>query len=68
MIKNMFDYFKAFFIAFDHANACASMHSLVEIHNKQLGKPTENRTTDLFSIPKESDIQNLDIQYTTYLI
>ena len=22
-----------FFIVFDHANACASMHSLVEIHN-----------------------------------
>ena len=23
----------AFFIVFDHVNACASMHSLVKIHN-----------------------------------
>ena len=31
--KYVFDYFEAFFIVFDHANAYASMHLLVEIHN-----------------------------------
>ena len=31
--KYFFDNFQAFFIVFDHVNACASMHMLVEIHN-----------------------------------
>ena len=31
--KVLFNDFWMFFIVFDHANACASMHSLVEIHN-----------------------------------
>ena len=32
--KYFFDNFQAFFVVFNHANACASMHSLVEIHNR----------------------------------
>jgi hypothetical protein len=28
--------FRAFLIVFDHANACVSTHSLVEIHNNNL--------------------------------
>ena len=34
--KYVFDYFQAFFIVFDNANTCASMHLLVEIHNNWL--------------------------------
>ena len=34
-IKYVFDYFKAFFIVFDHENTCASMRYLVEIHNNK---------------------------------
>ena len=30
--KGTFSWFLMFFIVFDHANACTSMHSLVEIH------------------------------------
>ena len=33
MKKYVFDHFRAFFIAFNYANACASMCSLVKIHN-----------------------------------
>ena len=33
MKKYFFDNFQGIFIVFDHMNACASMHSLVEIHN-----------------------------------
>ena len=33
MEKVLFHHFTMFFIVFDHANACASMHSLVKIHN-----------------------------------
>ena len=33
MKKVLFDNFQAYFIVFDHVNACASMRSLVEIHN-----------------------------------
>ena len=33
---------KAFFIVFDHANACASMHSLVKIHNTPLYENKQN--------------------------
>ena len=32
--KYFFDNFWAFFIVFDHVNACASMQLLVKIHNK----------------------------------
>ena len=35
MEKVLFHYFQMFFIVFNHANACASMHLLVEIHNIQ---------------------------------
>ena len=31
--KYFFDNFQAFFVAFNHANACASMRLLVDIHN-----------------------------------
>ena len=31
--KYFFHHFQIFYIVFDHANACASMRSLVEIHN-----------------------------------
>ena len=31
--RNFFHNFQMFFIVFDHANACASMRSLVKIHN-----------------------------------
>ena len=34
MEKVLFHHFPMFFIIFDHANSCASMHLLVEIHNK----------------------------------
>ena len=33
--KYIFDNFQVFFIAFDHVNACESMRSLVQIHNRQ---------------------------------
>ena len=39
-----FTNFRVFLIVLDHANACASMHSLVEIHNK-LPSITLGRTT-----------------------
>ena len=32
--RYFFHHFPMFFIIFDHVNACANMHSLVEIHNK----------------------------------
>ena len=32
-LKNFITHFRVFSIVFDHANACASMHSLDEIHN-----------------------------------
>ena len=35
MEKVLFHHFPMFFIIFDHANSCASMHLLVEIHNKR---------------------------------
>ena len=31
--KHFFDEFQAFFVVFNHANSCASMRLLVEIHN-----------------------------------
>ena len=31
--KVLFHHFQMFFIVFDHANACTSMHLLVQIHN-----------------------------------
>ena len=31
--RNFFHNFQLFFVGFDHANACASMRSLVKIHN-----------------------------------
>ena len=31
--KYVFDYFRAFFIVFDHVNACTSIRSLVELQN-----------------------------------
>ena len=34
--RYFFDHFPMFFIVFNHANACASMHLLVEIHNIQI--------------------------------
>ena len=34
--KYVFDYFEAFFIIFEYANACTSMHSLVKIHSMGL--------------------------------
>ena len=34
--KYLFGNFLAFFIVFYHVNACASMRSLVEIHNRQM--------------------------------
>ena len=34
--KYFFGNFQAFFILFDHVNACASMCLLVEIHNRYL--------------------------------
>ena len=38
MKKLPIDNFQAFVIVFDHVNACTSMHSLVEIHNRQVLK------------------------------
>ena len=32
---NLFTHFQVFLIIFDHANACKSMQSLAEIHNKE---------------------------------
>ena len=34
--RYFFIHFQVFSIVFDHVNACASMHSLVEIHNTQV--------------------------------
>ena len=34
-LKNFFTHFQMFLIFFDHANACANMRLLVEIHNTQ---------------------------------
>ena len=48
--KYVFDDFRAFFVLFDHANAGASMHSLVKIHNiyqLNTGHP-ENVSLSLF--------------------
>ena len=42
--KYVFDNFRAFFIVFDHANACPRMQLLVEIHNTRL---TFNRRNGL---------------------
>ena len=39
MKKVLFPNFQAFFIVFDHVNPCASMHLLVEIHNRQVRLP-----------------------------
>ena len=37
MEKALFHDFQMFFIVFDHANAYASMHLLVEIQNNKIG-------------------------------
>ena len=40
MKKVFFTHFRVFLIVFDHVNACASMHCLVEIHNKGVKETT----------------------------
>ena len=40
--RYFFNHFTMFFIVFDHANACASIRSLVEIHNSTQPMQTNN--------------------------
>ena len=59
------DNFRAFFIIFDHANACASMHLLVEIHNIML-----DRKADLLLMVKCNDRKKVKtlVDLTTTLL
>ena len=56
-----FDNFQAFFIVFDHVNACTSMHSLVEIHNNQ------NRFLSVLFIFFDFGVQNFHLLLVCFI-
>ena len=68
MKKCFFDSFQAFYIAFDHVNACASMHTLVEIHNRKVNDTlrklkTKHTNTVGIQIPDTLTLESSENRY-----